>query len=78
MTQDPRGRIVLRRDGQETEVKLDPPEDLYASAVRHFNQAVRTGSQPFTTGEDGLRSLAVGLAALESSRSGQRTPVRYS
>jgi len=78
MTQDPRGRIVLRRNGQETEVKLDPPEDLYAFAVHHFNQAVRTGSQPFATGEDGLRSLAVGLAALESSRSGQRTPVRYS
>lgn len=78
MTQDPRGRIVLRRDGQETEVKLDPPEDLYAFAVRHFNQAVRTGSQPFATGEDGLRSLAVGLAALESSRTGQRTPVRSS
>jgi 1,5-anhydro-D-fructose reductase (1,5-anhydro-D-mannitol-forming) len=77
MTQDPRGRIVLRRDGQETDVKLDPPEDLYAFAVRHFNQAVRTGSQPFATGEDGLRSLAVGLAALESSRSGQRAPVRY-
>jgi 1,5-anhydro-D-fructose reductase (1,5-anhydro-D-mannitol-forming) len=78
MAQDPRGRIVLRRDGQETEIKLGPPEDLYAFGVRQFNQAVRTGSQPFATGEDGLRSLAVGLAALESSRSGQRTPVRYS
>ena len=78
MTQDPRGRIVLRRDAEETELKLDPPEDLYAFAVRHFNQAVRTGTQPFATGEDGLRSLAVGLAALESSKSGHRTPVRYS
>jgi 1,5-anhydro-D-fructose reductase (1,5-anhydro-D-mannitol-forming) len=78
MTQEPRGRIVLRRGEEETEIKLDPPEDLYAFAVRHFNQAVRTGSQPFATGEDGLRSLAVGLAALESSKNGQQTPVRYS
>jgi 1,5-anhydro-D-fructose reductase (1,5-anhydro-D-mannitol-forming) len=78
MTQDPRGRILLRRDGEETELKLDPPEDLYAFAVRQFNQAVQTGTQPFATGEDGLRSLAVGLAALESSKSGRRTPVRYS
>ena len=78
MTQDPVGRIVLRRLEEETEVKLDPPEDLYAFAVRHFNQAVRTGSPPFATGQDGLRSLAVGLAALESSKSGKRTPVFYS
>src|SRR5215475_6922879 len=28
MTQDPVGRVVLRRDKEETEIKLDPPEDL--------------------------------------------------
>jgi 1,5-anhydro-D-fructose reductase (1,5-anhydro-D-mannitol-forming) len=77
MTQDPVGRIVLRRDSEESEIKLDPPEDLYAHAVRHFNQAVRTGTQPFATGEDGVRSLAVVLAALESSKSGRRAPVSY-
>jgi predicted dehydrogenase len=36
MTQDPQGRILPRRDGEETELKLDPPEDLYAFGVRHF------------------------------------------
>jgi 1,5-anhydro-D-fructose reductase (1,5-anhydro-D-mannitol-forming) len=76
MTQDPVGRIVLRRDSEETEIPLDPPEDLYAHAIRHFNQAVMTGTLPFATGVDGLRSLAVGLAALESSKSGHRTPVQ--
>ncbi|HEV3210055.1 MAG TPA: Gfo/Idh/MocA family oxidoreductase [Chthoniobacterales bacterium] len=76
MTQDPVGRIVLRRDNEETEIKLDPPEDLYVHSVRHFNQAVLTGAQPFATGTDGLRSLAVALAALESSKSGRRTPVQ--
>src|SRR6516164_3280412 len=78
MTQDPVGRVVLRRHKEETEIKLDPPEDLYVHCIRHFNQAVRTGSPPFATGQDGLRSLAVGLAALESSKSGKRTPVFYS
>jgi 1,5-anhydro-D-fructose reductase (1,5-anhydro-D-mannitol-forming) len=77
MTQDPVGRVVLRRDSEETEIKLDPLEDLYVHSIRHFNQAVRTGTQPFATGADGLRSLAVALAALESSKSGRRTPVQY-
>jgi 1,5-anhydro-D-fructose reductase (1,5-anhydro-D-mannitol-forming) len=77
MTQDPVGRVVLRRDNEETEIELDPAEDLYAHSIRHFNQAVRTGTQPFATGVDGLRSLAVALAALESSKSGRRTPVQY-
>ena len=70
MTQDPVGRVVLRRDSEETEIKLDPPEDLYV------NEAVMSGTQPFATGADGLRSLAVALAALESSKSGRRTPVQ--
>jgi 1,5-anhydro-D-fructose reductase (1,5-anhydro-D-mannitol-forming) len=77
MTQDPVGRVVLRRDSEETEIKLDPPEDLYEHSIRHFNQAVLTGTQPFATGADGLRSLAVALAVLESSKSGRRTPVQY-
>jgi len=76
MTQDPVGRVVLRRDSEETEIKLDPPEDLYVHSIRHFNQAVMTGTQPFATGTDGLRSLAVAVAALESSKSGRRTPVQ--
>jgi 1,5-anhydro-D-fructose reductase (1,5-anhydro-D-mannitol-forming) len=76
MTQDPVGRVVLRRDSEETEIKLDPPEDLYVHSIRHFNQAVMTGTQPFATGTDGLRSLAVAVAALESSKSGRRTVVQ--
>ena len=77
MTQDPIGSVMLRRENEQSQVKLDPPEDLYAHAVRHFNQAVRTGGQPFATGEDGVRSLAVALAALESCKSGCRAPVWY-
>ncbi len=75
MSQDPKGRLLLRREGSETEMRLDPPEDLYAFSISHFNRAVQNGAQPFATGEDGFRSLAVALAALESSKSGKRTAV---
>jgi 1,5-anhydro-D-fructose reductase (1,5-anhydro-D-mannitol-forming) len=75
MAQDPQGRILLRQNGKESEIKLEPAEDLYSFCVHKFNQAVRTGAQPFATGEDGLRSLAVALAALESSKTGKRIPV---
>jgi 1,5-anhydro-D-fructose reductase (1,5-anhydro-D-mannitol-forming) len=74
MTQDPVGRVVLRRDNEETEIKLDRPEDPYVHCIRHFNQAVLTGTQPFATGVDGLRSLAVALAAM-ATKSGRRTSV---
>jgi 1,5-anhydro-D-fructose reductase (1,5-anhydro-D-mannitol-forming) len=77
MTQEPRGHIVLHRDGGETEIQLEPPEDLYIYAVRNFNAAVRNGTPPCATGEDGVRSLTVALAVLESSKSGFRIPVVY-
>jgi 1,5-anhydro-D-fructose reductase (1,5-anhydro-D-mannitol-forming) len=78
MTQEPVGDVFLSRDGVQSEVTLGPREDLYAHIVRHFNSAVRGQGQPFATGEDGIRSLAVALAVLESTKTGQRTPVKYS
>jgi 1,5-anhydro-D-fructose reductase (1,5-anhydro-D-mannitol-forming) len=77
MTQEPRGQVFLRRDGEETAIELDPPENLYRFAVRHFNEAVRTGTEPWATGEDGIRSLAVAAAVVESSKTGFRIPVEY-
>src|ERR671933_261525 len=47
MTQDPIGRVVLRREGAaDQEVDVGPPEDLYVRAVRLFNAAVRGDGQP--------------------------------
>ncbi len=77
MTQRPLGRIYLRRQDQVEEVDLGPPEDLYTRAVGLFNGATRGDAQPAATGDDGVRSLAVGLAVLESAQSGQRVRVRY-
>jgi 1,5-anhydro-D-fructose reductase (1,5-anhydro-D-mannitol-forming) len=75
MTQEPVGQIILRRNQEETEIALDPPEDLYGFAVRHFNEAVLSGGQPFATASDGLRSLAVALAVQEAAKTGRRVSV---
>ncbi len=77
MTQQPIGRIYLRRDGQTEDVQLDPPEDLYTRAVRLFNRAVQGDGQPAATADDGARSLAVALAVLESTQTGRSIRVRY-
>jgi 1,5-anhydro-D-fructose reductase (1,5-anhydro-D-mannitol-forming) len=77
MTQEPRGHLYLQRDDKREEVDLGPQEDLYSHQVRYFNDAVKGKGAPFTTAEDGIRSLAVASAVLESARTGQRIAVSY-
>ena len=77
MTQEPRGRLFLQREEKREEVELGEHENLYAHQVRHFNAAVKGQGTPFATGEDGVRSLAVATAILESTKTGQRAAVRY-
>jgi 1,5-anhydro-D-fructose reductase (1,5-anhydro-D-mannitol-forming) len=77
MTQEPQGRLFLQRQEKREEVDLGPHENLYAHQVRHFNAAVHGQGMPFATGEDGVRSLAVAMAVLESTKTGQRVAVRY-
>ncbi|MFL5759348.1 MAG: Gfo/Idh/MocA family protein [Thermomicrobiales bacterium] len=76
MTQNPKGMIYLQRGDERDVVDYGEMEDLYARSVRLFNQAVLTGSQPAATGEDGLRSLAVALAAAESAATGRTIAVQ--
>jgi 1,5-anhydro-D-fructose reductase (1,5-anhydro-D-mannitol-forming) len=76
MTQSPIGRIWLRTGRKFEELDLGLHNDLYAHAVRRFNEAARGEGAPWATGEDGLRSLAVGLAVLESTKAGQKVRVR--
>jgi 1,5-anhydro-D-fructose reductase (1,5-anhydro-D-mannitol-forming) len=77
MTQEPQGRLFLQRQEKREEVDLGQHENLYGHQVRHFNAAVQGKGAPFATGEDGVRSLAVAAAVLESTKTGQRTAVRY-
>ncbi|MBL8126206.1 MAG: Gfo/Idh/MocA family oxidoreductase [Thermomicrobiales bacterium] len=69
MTQQPVGTVVLRRDGQEEEIVVSH-ENLYERSVRRFNAAVNGGGEPAATAHDGLCSLAVALAVLESAQTG--------
>jgi 1,5-anhydro-D-fructose reductase (1,5-anhydro-D-mannitol-forming) len=76
MTQDPVGRLFLRRANQLREVELEPFEDLYIHQVRLFNEAVQGRGKPFATGEDGVRSLAVALAVMEAAGRARRIAVQ--
>jgi len=76
MTQRPIGEVVLRTSRGEEVVPLEQ-ENLYVRTIRAFVAAAHGEGQPTCTGEDGLRSLATALAALESARAGRRVQVSY-
>lgn len=66
MTQQPIGTVTLRTAGGETELQLDHA-NLYERALRNFHAAVRGEGQPSATAEDGIWSLAAGLAVREAA-----------
>ena len=76
MTQRPVGEVVLRTKRGEEVVPLEQ-ENLYVRTIRTFAASTRGEGQPSCTGEDGLRSLATALAALESARTGRRVAVQF-
>jgi len=70
MTQRPVGEVLLRTAAGEEPLPLDH-ENLYARAVKAFHIAIRGDGTPAATGEDGVRAMAVALAALESTATGR-------
>jgi 1,5-anhydro-D-fructose reductase (1,5-anhydro-D-mannitol-forming) len=74
MTQRPKGTLVLRTAAGEQPIPVEH-EDMYARAIRYFHAAMRGEGQPWATGWDGVRSLAVALAVAEAAGTGRRTPV---
>lgn len=77
MTQAPVGKIYLQRGQEREEIELPAHNNLYAHAVQAFNNAARGNGAPWATGEDGIQSLAVALAVLESTQSGKAVRVSY-
>ena len=69
MTQHMPGEVLHRHGGGEALLALDH-ENIYQRSVRAFMQAARGQGAPAATGEDGVHSLSVALAALESARTG--------
>ena len=75
MTQQPGRRgacCATRRASTGCEIA---PENLYVRSVRAFQTAVRGKGQPAATGEDGIRSMALALAALKSAKTGREAVV---
>lgn len=77
MTQQAIGEIYLQTGAERSKITLEPAEDLYIHALHHFNAAIRGEGQPFATGEDGVKSLAIALAVRESAQSGKQVTVQY-
>ena len=71
MTQRPIGTVILRRGVREEIVDIGEPNNLYERSVARFEAAIRGDGQPAATGEDGIASLAVALAARESANTGR-------
>jgi 1,5-anhydro-D-fructose reductase (1,5-anhydro-D-mannitol-forming) len=69
MSQKPVGEVLLRTAAGEEPLPLDH-ENLYTRALQAFHAAIRGNGMPAATGQDGVRSMAVALAALESATTG--------
>lgn len=69
MTQRPVGTVTLRDASGEQDLPFDA-RNLYETALAAFHAAVAGNGKPSATGEDGVWSLATGLAVAEAARTG--------
>jgi 1,5-anhydro-D-fructose reductase (1,5-anhydro-D-mannitol-forming) len=67
MTQRAIGTVTLRDADGERDLPLDQA-NLYETALSAFHAAVAGKGKPSATGEDGIWSLATGLAVVEAAR----------
>ncbi len=70
MTQRPVGEVLLRTEAGDEQLKIEHNQ-LYERSLAAFHGAIAGKGAPAATGEDGIRSMAVGLAALDSARTGR-------
>jgi 1,5-anhydro-D-fructose reductase (1,5-anhydro-D-mannitol-forming) len=75
MTPVPTGEVYLRRGNDSTSVDFGGHESLYVRGLRAFHGAIRGDGAPAVTADDGIKSLAVALAVLESARTGRAVRV---
>jgi 1,5-anhydro-D-fructose reductase (1,5-anhydro-D-mannitol-forming) len=74
-TPNDRGRVVLRHSGGEEEIAVESDESRYLLGINRFNAAVLRVGQPACSGIDGIRSLAMVLAAEAAARTGKTTQI---
>jgi 1,5-anhydro-D-fructose reductase (1,5-anhydro-D-mannitol-forming) len=73
---EPVGQVFLRRGDIEEEIEIAERNPIYVEAVRRFDAAVRGEGTPLASGDDGIATLAVATATIESARSGRAVAVR--
>ncbi|MEK1929526.1 MAG: gfo/Idh/MocA family oxidoreductase, partial [Pararhizobium sp.] len=67
--QQPVGTVTLRNVDGETELSISH-RNLYQNTLAAFEDAVAGRGQPLCSGEDGIWSLATGLAVMQAAASG--------
>ena len=74
MTQRPVGSVVLRNAEGEHELQLDQ-RNLYETSLSRFHAAIGGTGTASATGEDGIWSLATGLAVVEAAKTGGKVAI---
>jgi 1,5-anhydro-D-fructose reductase (1,5-anhydro-D-mannitol-forming) len=74
MTQRPVGEVLLRSAAGEERLPLDH-ENLYTRSLKAFHAAIRGEGTPAASGEDGIRSMAMALAAREAAATGRMVTI---
>ncbi|WP_237154265.1 Gfo/Idh/MocA family protein [Oryzibacter oryziterrae] len=77
MSQSAKGTITLVTADGARQLPWEPA-NLYVRAVDAFHKAIAGEGAPAATAEDGLHSLAFGLAVLESAGNGRAVVIRES
>lgn len=75
MTQKPVGSVVLRNAEGEQVLPLDE-RNLYEAALAAFHNAVQGKGSVAASGEDGIWSLATGLAVVEAVKTGRAVQIK--
>ena len=75
MTQRPVGTVVLRNASGEQQLPSEA-RNLYETALEAFHVAIAGKGRPAATAEDGIWSLATGLAVAEAARTGAAVKVK--
>jgi 1,5-anhydro-D-fructose reductase (1,5-anhydro-D-mannitol-forming) len=74
MSQKATGTVTLRNADGETELTLDH-RNLYETGIGKFHAAIAGNGAPAASGEDGLWSLAAGLAVAKAAQAGTAQPI---
>jgi 1,5-anhydro-D-fructose reductase (1,5-anhydro-D-mannitol-forming) len=74
MTQKPTGTVTLRTGVGDEQLPIDGT-NLYVRALTNVHAAIAGKGQPSATGEDGIWSLATGLAVRKAAQSGMAIKV---